>query len=100
MNKLTATKTAPVIQNVRLIVSSIVPQLEAIGVKYHGLRGGKRTEPTTNNITTIAIAISGFNSQLQLYWRNKKQAAVASMLPGLPSQRSARVKHYTKLTAG
>jgi hypothetical protein len=35
---LTATKTDPVTQNVRLIVSSIVLQLEAIGVKYHGLR--------------------------------------------------------------
>ena len=38
MNKLTATKTNPVTQNVMLIVSSIAPQLEAIGVKYHGLR--------------------------------------------------------------
>jgi hypothetical protein len=38
MNTLTATKTSPVIQNVISIVSSIAPQLEAIGVKYHGLR--------------------------------------------------------------
>jgi hypothetical protein len=33
-----ATKTNPVTQNVMLIVSSIACQLEAIGVKYHGLR--------------------------------------------------------------
>jgi hypothetical protein len=38
MNKLTATKTDPVTQNVIDIVSSIALQLEAIGVKYHGLR--------------------------------------------------------------
>ena len=37
MNRLTATKTNPVTQNVIETVSSIVPQLDAIGVKYHGL---------------------------------------------------------------
>ena len=38
MNKLMTTKTNPVTQNVIDTVSSIMPQLEAIGVKYHGLR--------------------------------------------------------------
>ena len=38
MNKLTATKTNPVTQNVIVTVSSIASQLDAIGVKYHGLR--------------------------------------------------------------
>jgi len=38
MNKLMATKTNPVTQNVMSIVVSIALQLEAIGVKYHGLR--------------------------------------------------------------
>jgi hypothetical protein len=54
---LTATKTNPVTQNVRLIVSSIATQLEAIGVKYHGLRKWNRTEPTTNKTNTIAKII-------------------------------------------
>ena len=38
MNKLMATNTNPVTQNVIVTVSSIASQLEAIGVKYHGLR--------------------------------------------------------------
>jgi hypothetical protein len=54
---LTATKTNPVIQKVMLMVSSIALQFEAIGVKYHGLRKWKRTEPTTNTINTIATII-------------------------------------------
>jgi hypothetical protein len=58
MNKLTTTKTIPVIQNVILIVWSIVPQLDAIGVKYHALRKWKRREPTTSKTNTIAITIA------------------------------------------
>ncbi len=57
MNRLTATKTKPVTQNVRWIVSSIAPQLEAIGVKYQGLRKWNRTAPTTNKNNTIAMLI-------------------------------------------
>ena len=38
MNRLTVTKTNPVTQNVSVTVSSMLPQLDAIGVKYHGLR--------------------------------------------------------------
>ena len=38
MNKVMATYTMPVTQNVTSIVLSIMPQLDAIGVKYHGLR--------------------------------------------------------------
>jgi len=37
MNKTTATKTLPVTQNVREIVSSMYPQFEAMGVHHHGL---------------------------------------------------------------
>ena len=58
MNKLMATKTNPVTQNVIVTVSSIAPQLDAIGVKYHGLRKWNRTEPTTNNTNTIAKTIA------------------------------------------
>jgi hypothetical protein len=38
MNRPTATKTDPVIQNVMRIVSSTYPQFEAMGVHHHGLR--------------------------------------------------------------
>jgi hypothetical protein len=38
MNRLIATNTKPVTQNVIAMVSSIVPQFDAIGVRYHGLR--------------------------------------------------------------
>ena len=38
MNKLTVTNTNPVTQKVIVTVSSIASQLEAMGVKYHGLR--------------------------------------------------------------
>jgi hypothetical protein len=57
MNRLTATNTNPVTQNVRFTVSSIICQLEAMGVNHHGLRKWKRTEPTTKKIKTTAIGI-------------------------------------------
>ena len=38
MKRLTAMNTAPVTQNVRFTVSSIVVQLEAIGVNHQGLK--------------------------------------------------------------
>jgi hypothetical protein len=57
MNTVIATNTIPVTQNVMLIVSSIAPQLEAIGVKYHGLRKWNATEPKTSKSKTIAMAI-------------------------------------------
>ncbi len=58
MNKLTTTKTNPVTQNVIVTVSSIMVQLEAIGVKYQGLRKWNRSEPTTNKTITIAKTIA------------------------------------------
>ena len=58
MNRFTATKTIPVTQNVMCTVSSIIPQLDAIGVKYHGLSTWKRTEPTTSNTNAIATTIA------------------------------------------
>ena len=41
MNKHTATKTAPVTQKVKIIVSSMFPQLEATGVHHQGLQKWK-----------------------------------------------------------
>jgi hypothetical protein len=38
MNRFTATNTPPVTQNVRLTVSSMFPQLDAIGVNHQGLK--------------------------------------------------------------
>jgi hypothetical protein len=48
----------PVTQNVIIIVSSIMPQLDAIGVNHHGLQKWNTTEPTTNRINITANAIS------------------------------------------
>tara|TARA_Y100000590_G_scaffold17415_1_gene20855 strand:- start:447 stop:734 length:288 start_codon:yes stop_codon:yes gene_type:complete len=45
MNKHTATKTAPVTQKVKIIVSSIFPQLEATGVHHQGLQKWKIIDP-------------------------------------------------------
>jgi len=57
MNRFTATKTAPVTQNVRFTVSSIICQFDAIGVNHHGLRTWNATVPITSRIRTIAIAM-------------------------------------------
>ena len=57
MNKLTATNTIPVTTKVMEIVESMVPQLEAIGVKYQGLRKWNRTEPRASRISAIAIGM-------------------------------------------
>tara|TARA_B100001142_G_scaffold319444_1_gene362935 strand:- start:1358 stop:1621 length:264 start_codon:yes stop_codon:yes gene_type:complete len=57
MNKLIATKTKPVTQNVRLIVSSIELQFDANGVNVQGLTKWNTTEPKTKRIKTIAIDI-------------------------------------------
>ena len=58
MNRLTATNTNPVTQKVMAIVESMAPQLEAIGVKYQGLRKWNRTEPRASTISAIAIAMA------------------------------------------
>ena len=58
MNRLIATNTMPVTQNVIEIVVSIASQFEAIGVKYQGLRKWNRTEPRARTISAIAIGIS------------------------------------------
>src|SRR5580704_5745903 len=57
MKRLTATNTTPVTQNVRLTVSSIVVQLEAIGVNHQGLKKWNRTVPMTKAITAYASTI-------------------------------------------
>jgi hypothetical protein len=41
MNKQIATNTAPVTQNVRIIVPSIFPQFDATGVHHQGLQKWK-----------------------------------------------------------
>ena len=41
MNKHTATKTAPVTQNDKTIISSIFPQFDATGVHHQGLQKWK-----------------------------------------------------------
>ena len=43
--------------NVKMMVSSIEDQLDAIGVKYHGLRKWNTTVPKTKTSNTIAANI-------------------------------------------
>jgi hypothetical protein len=57
MNRLTNTKPSPVMTNVSVTVSSIEVQLDAIGVKYHGLRKWKTTVPSTKTSKIIAANI-------------------------------------------
>ncbi len=57
MNRLTATNTAPVTQKVSTTVSSIIPQLEAMGVNHQGLAKWKTMVPMTSRINAIASAI-------------------------------------------
>ena len=45
INKQTKTNTPPPIQNVKLIVSSIAPQLEARSVHHHGVNIWNNTDP-------------------------------------------------------
>ena len=54
MNKQTATKTAPVIQKVNMIVPSILPQFDATGVHHHGLQKWKAIDATMTNAKIIA----------------------------------------------
>jgi hypothetical protein len=54
MNKHTPTKTAPVTQNVKIIVSSIFPQLDATGVHHHGLQKWNIMDATMINANIIA----------------------------------------------
>ncbi len=57
MKDTTATKTKPVIQKVMIMVASIVPQFEAIGVHHHGLRRWNATEPMTRASRISATCI-------------------------------------------
>ena len=52
MNKQTKINTPPPIQKVKLIVSSIAPQFEAMSVHHHGVNIWNKTEPiiTAKNI--------------------------------------------------
>jgi len=54
MNRHTATNTAPVTQKVKMIVSSIFPQLEATGVHHHGLQKWKTIDPKIIKANIIA----------------------------------------------
>ena len=53
MKTVTATNTMPVTQNVIEMVLSMARQLDAIGVKYQGLRKWNRTEPKTSTSKAI-----------------------------------------------
>tara|TARA_B100001741_G_scaffold290661_1_gene270317 strand:+ start:61 stop:243 length:183 start_codon:yes stop_codon:yes gene_type:complete len=59
MNKHTATKTPPPTQNVRVIVSSIDFQFDAISVQYHGVKIWNNTDPriTKKNIIPACIEL-------------------------------------------
>src|SRR3954464_9881371 len=58
MKTVTATYTTPVTQNVMEIVLSMARQLEAIGVKYQGLRKWNRTEPKTSTRSAMTMAMA------------------------------------------
>ena len=57
MNKHTAMETPPPTQKVRVIVSSIPPQLEAMSVQYHGVKIWNKTEPRMTKKNTIPACI-------------------------------------------
>src|SRR4051812_10222171 len=57
MKSTTATKTAPVIQNVATIVESIYAQFDAMGVHHQGLRRWNATEPAAIRTSMSATAI-------------------------------------------
>ena len=63
MNKMTATKPAPVTRKVSPIVSSMKPQFDAIGVARHGLKTWNSIEPATTRTMTIAIDMRCLTSQ-------------------------------------
>ena len=46
------------VDGVIVMVSSIVPQLEANGVRYQGLRKKNSTDPTASTMTATAIAMA------------------------------------------
>src|SRR3954470_6752430 len=54
MNRVSATKTMPVITKVMFSVVSIVPQLDARGVNHHGLTRLNTTETPTSTARTSA----------------------------------------------
>ena len=53
MNKQTATNTPPPTQKVKVIVSSIPCQFEAISVQYQGVKMWNKTDPTITNKNII-----------------------------------------------
>ena len=57
MKTLHNTNASPVTTNVKVMVSSIEDQLDAIGVKYHGLRKWNTTVPKTKTSNIIAANI-------------------------------------------
>jgi hypothetical protein len=60
MNRQTKINTPPPIQKVKLIVSSIAPQFEAMSVHHHGVNMWNKTEPTITpkNIIPGCIFVS------------------------------------------
>ena len=58
MNKQTPIKTPPPTQKVKVIVSSIPFQFEAMSVQYHGVKMWKSIEPTMTNKNIIPACIA------------------------------------------
>ena len=61
MNRPISTNTMPQIQNVRITVKSMYPQLEAISVNCHGLKNDNSTETMTmmrRKIATVMLPLS------------------------------------------
>ena len=58
MKRVTAIKTIPVTQNVKVSVSSIPPQFDAMSVQYHGVKIWNNNDPriTKKNIIPTCIA--------------------------------------------
>ena len=54
MKRHTATKTAPVTQNDKIIVSSIFPQFEATGVHHQGLQKWNMIDPKIIKVNITA----------------------------------------------
>jgi hypothetical protein len=59
MKRQTATNTPPPTQNVKVIVSSIDPQFEAMSVQYQGVKTWNKIDPriTKKNIIPGCIAV-------------------------------------------
>ena len=93
MKTLTRTKARPVTTKVSVTVLSIEDQLDAIGVKYHGLRTWNTTVPSTKTSNTIAANIfylshpvqkMGTNAPPVIRHQKKKVTAIPLLVSDTP----------------